>query len=64
MTVPPIVYVCALSETTRVAPAVEGELDNSAEIAVVIVRNEIKSQPMATPNTKAALLIILAPRII
>jgi hypothetical protein len=47
-----------------VAPAVEGELDNSAEIAVVIVRNEIKSQPMATPNTKAALLIILAPRII
>jgi hypothetical protein len=63
MTMPPIVYVAALSETTGVAAA-EGESDNSAQIAVVIVSDEIASQRMATPNTIAALLMILAPRII
>jgi hypothetical protein len=46
------------------AAAVERELDKSAEIAVVIVRNEIENQRMTTPKTNAALLIVLAPIII
>jgi hypothetical protein len=63
MTVPPIVYVRAASETSGVA-TVAGELGNSAQIAVPIVRNEIENQRMTTPKTNAALLIVLAPIII
>jgi hypothetical protein len=62
MTVPPIVYVSGLSETTGAAAAIECASDKSAEIAVVIARSEIDSQLIATPTTKAALLMIHARR--